>query len=96
MEEVGEYGGRFECFEGILEDVGLLGEYVDDVDSVSFGEKGEIGGGDGFVGEFGVVFDGVEMSVGVLEVWVGIVFEGGYGVYVEVVVVDVVGGEFRR
>lgn len=95
-EEVGEHGGRLERLEGILEDVGPLGEHADDVDSVSLGEKGEIGGGDGFVGELGAALDGAETSVGVLEVWAGIALEGGHGVHVEVVVVDAAGGELRR
>ena len=87
-EEIGEDGGGLKGLEGVLEDIGPLGEHADDVDSVSLGEEREVGCGDVAVREGGAALDGAETGVGVLEVRTSVALEGGHGLHVEVVIVN--------
>jgi hypothetical protein len=88
LEEVCQDGSGLESLEGVLDDIGPLAEKSDEVGSVLFLKKAEVGSGELLVGEVDSSADRAQTSVSVLEVRTSVTLERGHDVHVELVVVD--------
>lgn len=88
LKQIRQDSRRLEGFECVLDHVGILRDYSDEIEGVGFGEEREIGGGDFGLGESGSPGDGAESCVGILQVGSCVAFKGRHCVHVERVVVD--------